>query len=67
MSGLVILLGAEMNAEIEHASDYGKAEGERVPGEKRKIGPALKRAWEARRRRPPWPVAPIEVRRRTRP
>ena len=28
-----------MNAEIEHASPYGKAPGEKVPGEKRKIGP----------------------------
>jgi membrane protein len=49
LSGLVILLGAEMNAEIEHASEYGKAPGEKVPGQKRKIGPALRRAWEARR------------------
>jgi membrane protein len=48
ISGLVILLGAEMNAEIEHSSEYGKAPGEKVPGEKRKIGPALRRAWEAR-------------------
>jgi hypothetical protein len=36
-----------MNAEIEHASPYGKAEGEKVPGEKRKIGPARMRAWVA--------------------
>jgi membrane protein len=50
LSGLVILLGAEMNAEIEHASAYGKEPGEKVPGQKRKIGPALMRAWEARRR-----------------
>jgi membrane protein len=46
LSGLVILLGAEMNAEIEHASEYGKDVGEKVPGEKRTIGPALKRRWE---------------------
>jgi hypothetical protein len=48
-----------MNAEIEHASEYGKAEGEKVPGERRKIGPALKRAWEQRlsRSKP----APVEV------
>lgn len=45
ISGLVILFGAEMNAEIEHASPYGKAAGEKVPGEKRKIGPAAERAW----------------------
>ena len=50
ISGLVILLGAEMNAEIEHASPYGKDEGEKVPGQKRKIGPAAMRAWMARRR-----------------
>jgi membrane protein len=50
MSGLVILIGAEMNAEIEHASPYGKDEGEKVPGQKRKIGPAAMRAWIRRRR-----------------
>lgn len=49
ISGLVILVGAEMNAEIEHASPYGKEEGEKVPGEKRKIGPARMRAWIERR------------------
>jgi membrane protein len=48
LSGLVILVGAEMNAEIEHASPYGKQPGEKVPGERRTIGPALKRMWEAR-------------------
>ena len=30
ISGLVILVGAEMNAEIEHSSPYGKADGEKV-------------------------------------
>jgi len=49
ISGLVILLGAEMNAEIEHASPYGKDEGEKVPGQKRKIGPARMRAWVQQR------------------
>jgi membrane protein len=49
ISGLVILIGAEMNAEIEHASPYGKEEGEKVPGQKRVIGPARMRAWMARR------------------
>jgi membrane protein len=51
VSGLVILLGAEMNAEIEHASPYGKDEGEKVPGQKRRIGSAAMRAWLRRRRR----------------
>lgn len=31
ISGVAILIGAEMNAEIEHASPHGKAPGERVP------------------------------------
>jgi membrane protein len=35
LSGLVLLFGAELNSELEHASPYGKAEGEKVPGEKR--------------------------------
>lgn len=50
ISGAVILMGAEMNAEIEHASPYGKEPGEKVPGQKRKIGPAAMRAWIATRR-----------------
>jgi membrane protein len=50
ISGAVILVGAEMNAEIEHASPYGKEPGEKVPGEKRKIGAAAMRAWVAKRR-----------------
>lgn len=48
LSALVILMGAEMNAEIEHASPYGKAAGEKVPGQRRKIGPAAMRAWRDR-------------------
>jgi membrane protein len=35
LSGLAILVGAEMNAEIEHASPEGKNPGERVKGEHR--------------------------------
>ena len=38
LSGLAILAGAELNAEIEHASPYGKAPGEKVPGSKKTIG-----------------------------
>ena len=30
--------GRELNAEIEHASPYGKAPGEKVPGQKKTIG-----------------------------
>lgn len=60
LSGLVILIGAELNAEIEHASPYGKDVGEKVPGEKKRIGPAAERAYRERRARgeltaPPFP------------
>ncbi|PYR47967.1 MAG: YihY/virulence factor BrkB family protein [Acidobacteria bacterium] len=45
VSSLAILVGAEMNAEIEHASPYGKDPGEKAPGEKKKIGAVAERAW----------------------
>ena len=45
LSGLVIVIGAEMNAEIEHASPWAKAPGEKVRGEKKKIGAAAARAF----------------------
>jgi membrane protein len=48
ISGMAILIGAEMNAEIEHASPYGKDPGEKVPGQKKKLGPAAARDWERR-------------------
>jgi membrane protein len=49
VSSLAILVGAELNAEIEHASPYGKDAGEKQPGEKRKLGVLAERAWRARR------------------
>jgi len=61
ISGLVILIGAEMNAEIEHASPYGKEPGEKVAGQKRKIGPARMRAWLARQRRGEKPPSAAEI------
>jgi hypothetical protein len=48
LSGLAILVGAELNAEIEHASPHGKDPGEKVPGEKKKIGAAAARAYKER-------------------
>jgi membrane protein len=51
ISGLMLLLGAELNAEIEHSSPYGKDSGEKVPGQKRKLGPAAMRAWMRRRQK----------------
>ena len=60
VSGVALLIGAELNAEIEHASPYGKDVGEKVPGEKKKIGPAAQRLYEERRAKgemdaPPYP------------
>jgi membrane protein len=43
MTGLAVVIGAEMNAEIEHASPHGKDEGEKVPGQRRAIGPRAAR------------------------
>lgn len=50
LSGLAILIGAELNAELEHASASGKAPGEKVAGERARMGSRL-RNWMARRRR----------------
>ncbi|HUR34463.1 MAG TPA: YihY/virulence factor BrkB family protein [Vicinamibacterales bacterium] len=77
VSALALLVGAEMNAEIEHASPYGKDPGEKKLGEKKKIGPLAERHWTERERagvpRPLWggrncgvddelaPVAPARV------
>ena len=62
LSGLVLLVGAEASAEIEHASPWGKAPGEKIPGQKRKIGSAAARAWRERGRviatAPPAPLQP---------
>jgi len=48
VSSLAILAGAELNAEIEHASPYGKDPGEKEAGEKKKIGTVAERAWKER-------------------
>ena len=53
MTGLAIVIGAEVNAEIEHASPWGKDPGEKVPGQRRKIGLAAARAWRDRQDRQP--------------
>jgi hypothetical protein len=38
LSALAVLVGAELNAEIEHASPYGKDPGEKAPGDSRLVG-----------------------------
>src|SRR4051812_22084623 len=45
VSALAVLVGAELNAEIEHASPHGKDPGEKVPGEKKMIGAVAERSW----------------------
>jgi membrane protein len=46
VSALAVLIGAELNAEIEHASPYGKDPGEKEIGEKKKIGVLAEQARE---------------------
>ena len=48
LTGLVIIVGAEMNAEIEHASPHGKAAGEKVPGQRKSIGARAAREFRER-------------------
>jgi membrane protein len=55
-SGLALLLGAELNAEIEHASPYGKDPGERVPGERKVVGPRAQRLYEEKKARGEVPI-----------
>ena len=50
VSGIAILTGAELNAEIEHASPYGKAPGQKNAQGKRLIGARAARAFEERGR-----------------
>ena len=46
VSGIAILIGAEMNAEIEHASPYGKGPGQKTPAGRRVIGRRAARLFE---------------------
>jgi membrane protein len=62
VSGIAILTGAELNAEIEHASPHGKAPGQKNAQGKRLIGARAERAF--RERQPsgePQPVTPVPV------
>jgi len=52
LTGLVVVLGAEVSAEIERASEWGKAPGERVSGQKKKLGSAAAREFRARGSQP---------------
>lgn len=52
VSGIAILFGAELNAEIEHASPYGKAPGQKNAQGKRLIGARADRAFQAQAGQP---------------
>ena len=63
ISGFVLLLGAVMNAKIEHAAPIGKNPGEKVEGQRRRISPAALRRWiSARRHRRELPPSADEIR-----
>ena len=51
LSALAIVVGAELNAEIEAASPWGKKPGEKVPGERRRLGSLAARYYHDRRLR----------------
>jgi len=51
VSGLAILAGAELNAEIEHASPHGKAPGQKTPTGRLMIGRRAARAFAQRQKR----------------
>jgi membrane protein len=51
ISGLCVIVGAEMNAEIEHASEHGKAAGEKRPGERKVIGARAAREFREKQQR----------------
>lgn len=56
LTGIALLIGAELDAEIEHASSHGKSPGEKVPGERKKIGAAAQRDYDERKARGEMPV-----------
>jgi membrane protein len=61
LSALVMIIGAEVSAEIEHASPWAKAPGEKVPGMKKKIGSAAARAYRDTERPPSPALIPAAV------
>ncbi len=66
MSGFVLLLGAVMNAKIEHAAPIGKNPGEKVEGQRWRISSSAMRRWiSARRRRQELPPSAGDIRKAT--
>jgi membrane protein len=56
LTGLALVVGAEMNSEIEHASPFGKQPGEKTAAGRRVIGAAAARAFAQRRQPVPAPA-----------
>ena len=52
LSSLAVLAGAELNAEIEHASEYGKPPGQKTATGRRLLGARARREFERRQRVP---------------
>jgi membrane protein len=52
VSGIAVLVGAELNAEIEHASPFGKGPGQKSAGGRRVIGRRAARAFERQQSSP---------------
>ena len=66
LSGFVLLLGAVMNAKIEHAAPIGKNPGEKVEGQQHRIGTSTMRRWiAARRHRQELPPSADDIRKAT--
>ena len=59
VSSLAILVGAELNAEIEHASPYGKAPGQKSAQGKLLLGRRAERAFRDRQTDPPATPKPV--------
>jgi membrane protein len=70
ISALVVIIGAEMNAEIEHASEHGKAPGEKQPGGRKTIGARAAREFREKHQKgrlPGTSEAPVTIRPRPSP
>lgn len=58
VSSIALLTGAELNSEIEHASPYGKAPGQKNAQGKRMLGARARRVYEERSSQRVLPPAP---------
>ena len=61
ISGIALIIGAEMNATIEHASPYGKPPGQKSPAGKRLLGARAARAFQQQPAPIPSPAAVIPL------